>query len=62
MGTQKNCLIFEHPKHMLKMMGKEILTFYAHFFLSKSVLCYMAHSYGMFPVISNVLVPTIEHV
>ena len=30
MGTQKNCLnetvFFEHPKHMLKLMGKKIFT------------------------------------
>ena len=29
---------FEHPKHMLKLMGKNIFTFYAHFFLSKPVV------------------------
>ena len=26
-GTQKNCLPIEHPEHMFKLMGKEIMQF-----------------------------------
>ena len=41
MGTQKNCLngSFEHPKHMLRFLGKKYLQFYARIcFLSKPLL------------------------
>ena len=33
---------FEHPKHMLSLMGKKILHFYAHFFFYLNLCSFMS--------------------
>ena len=63
MGTQKNrfnemlLLSSEHPKHMLKLMGKKIFTIYAEkFCLSKPLMLQVTCVNFIFTAISSCLV------
>ena len=46
LDTQKNCinetLLFEHPNHMLGLIDKKIITFYAQIFLLSRPMCELA--------------------